>query len=812
MWKPFAVTTLIVLINYLIHAFSAGGSYLFDFNPPKIIFDINKLYSILNEILLVLSVITFIYLMLRTVNTYVDHFIIRFKNSHRNLKSTKSYYHFSIQLFKSIYHMHDSSIAMLMFIGMVQYIILDKKINLINYIVLVIYSLIISTVQWFADWSIHSQNRQFSVVFRKTQIHRVRNSSIKIGDILIKHRNDTIPVPEGIVHDVNIVTLSLAQVGERVLEQHNIGKIVQENLVIKNQEGVKIRVTKLFSETQMMEDNMDISKHITVQSTNFGICTILLFAVIIYHSKRSEFLDIVELILDVIRCFIGLNYLIPSFKVRQSLNLWDSMYRYICENKYHMKVSNHGDPKVQFTPEDTYILSDKTGTLTDDKLSIDQILIQENAETDMDLLIAHMNGILDDDGKHTSHSPETNEILNYLKQNMDITLNNHFNWIDQKQKITYLRWGETKDFFRIEKKLYHPSLFGSISFIEDRLTRKFKMGILGNKSVLEKRFNCTGLLVSKKRGMMFICIELDTVDQYKETIQKLEDTNVKIDNFRIVGEFHFDNLYRNNQTQDTGESVIELKTAGFAIGMITGDSLITAHNTALELGIIKEDGLVIDGAEFVEMSEDRQRELVERAYEEKGVVFGNTRALFKEKIVIRFQERGQVWYQGDMENDYYAAKRANGSNIQSNGNKKCKNIANMESDVTMAGTAKYLLEARDLGIRERDWFLKELQRFNYLTAGIWYFGLMSLDYEKNNLIFLDPWSASMSLLMSTYITILCMYRSFTVRHQEVSDREIIYYTPIKSICLGTLVGLLLYLSPLVYTSYSIIAITTMMIF
>jgi hypothetical protein len=212
------------------------------------------------------------------------------------------------------------------------------------------------------------------------------------------------------------------------------------------------------------------------------------------------------------------------------------------------------------------------------------------------------------------------------------------------------------------------------------------------------------------------------------------------------------------------------------------------------------------------MSEDRQRELVERAYEEKGVVFGNTRALFKEKIVIRFQERGQVWYQGDMENDYYAAKRANGSNIQSNGNKKCKNIANMESDVTMAGTAKYLLEARDLGIRERDWFLKELQRFNYLTAGIWYFGLMSLDYEKNNLIFLDPWSASMSLLMSTYITILCMYRSFTVRHQEVSDREIIYYTPIKSICLGTLVGLLLYLSPLVYTSYSIIAITTMMIF
>ena len=490
MWKTFAATALLLLINYLIHAFSSGGSYLFDFNPPKVIFDIEKLYSVFNQVLFVVSTITVNYLILRTVNKHIDDFIVRFKNRNQNLKSTKSYYHFSIQLFKSIYYMHDSSIAMLMFIGLVQYIVLDKKINLINYIVLVLYCLIISTVQWFSDWSIHSQNRKFSVLFRKTQIHRVRNSTIKIGDILIKHRNDTIPVQEGIVHDVNIVTLSLAQLGERVLEQHNIGSIVQENLVIKNQEGVKIRVTKLFSETQMMEDNIDTSKNITQKSTNFGICIILLFSIIIYHSKRREFLDIVELMLDVIRCFIGLNYLIPSFKVRQSLNLWDSMYRYICENKYHMKVSNHGDPKEKFTPDNTYILSDKTGTLTDDKLPISQILIEENSETDMDLLISHMNGILDDDGKHTSHSPETNEILNYLKRHEDIILNNTFNWIDRIQDITYIRRGDTKKFSRIEKNLYHPSLFGSISVIRDRLTNKFKMGILGNKSVLEKRFIC----------------------------------------------------------------------------------------------------------------------------------------------------------------------------------------------------------------------------------------------------------------------------------------------------------------------------------
>ena len=94
---------------------------------------------------------------------------------------------------------------------------------------------------------------------------------------------------------------------------------------------------------------------------------------------------------------------------------------------------------------------------------------------------------------------------------------------------------------------------------------------------------------------------------------------------------------------------------------------------------------------------------------------------------------------------------------------------------------------------------------------MWLVGITTLGFEKINLLFVDPWSALMSLIMSIGITLLCMYRAFRMLHINMSSDEIVYETSIKSLCKGLIGGYLLYLSGVDYVKYSIALITSMMI-
>ena len=179
----------------------------------------------------------------------------------------------------------------------------------------------------------------------------------------------------------------------------------------------------------------------------------------------------------------------------------------------------------------------------------------------------------------------------------------------------------------------------------------------------------------------------------------------------------------------------------------------------------------------------------------------------------RFQKCGKkVIYGGDQENDYHAIQKANIGIAQEGGNKKCKNIANLEGEIPTETAYRYLTKYRALGIQGKAWFYKELTRFNYTTAGIWLVGISILGFEKVNLLFIEPWSALMSLLMSISVTVMFIYRAMKRENNEISIENIVYHTPLKSLFRGVIAGYILYLSGLRYTTYSIPLITGMMIF
>jgi hypothetical protein len=325
---------------------------------------------------------------------------------------------------------------------------------------------------------------------------------------------------------------------------------------------------------------------------------------------------------------------------------------------------------------------------------------------------------------------------------------------------------------------------------------------------------------SKKRGMIIGYIKLKSIDEFEESLSRFRNREEEIKDYTIIGEFHFNNYYRVCPQSDffseksTQSGIYGLKGLGYRVHMITGDALVTAEDIGRELDIVDEKTEIMNGEEFMNKSTEEQEEMLLKVFSRKGnVIFGRTKAEFKGHIVERFQKCGKkVIYGGDQENDYHAIQKANIGVAQENGNKKCKNIANLEGLIPTETIYKYLSKYRTLGIQGKAWFYKELIRFNYITAGIWLVGITKSGFEKINLLFIEPWSALMSLIMSITVTLLCMYRAFRIIHKNMSSDEIVYETSIKSLCKGLIGGYLLYLSGVDYIKYSIALITSMMIF
>jgi magnesium-transporting ATPase (P-type) len=227
------------------------------------------------------------------------------------------------------------------------------------------------------------------------------------------------------------------------------------------------------------------------------------------------------------------------------------------------------------------------------------------------------------------------------------------------------------------------------------------------------------------------------------------------------------------------------------------------------LGIICNSGTVIDGMEFMKLNAVEQDNVILELLEKRAGIFGNTRAIYKERIVELFQKHKRVVFLGDQENDYLAIKKADLGVVQERGNKKCKNIGHLIGKIPTETAFYYLTKYRNIGIDGKWWFYKELVRFNYTTAGIWLIGIG----PKLNLLFIDPWEPLHSLIMSISITMLLVYKSITLRDIKTSYDSITYYTPLYSLIKALLIGLCIsvFLKEL-YSKLSILVISAIMIF
>ncbi len=121
-------------------------------------------------------------------------------------------------------------------------------------------------------------------------------------------------------------------------------------------------------------------------------------------------------------------------------------------------------------------------------------------------------------------------------------------------------------------------------------------------------------------------------------------------------------------------AVKQCQDAGIKVVMITGDNPITARAIAQELGIYQEGQVLLTGADIDKMTDDQLMQRVETAS-----VFSRTTPKHKLRIVTALQQRGHiVAMTGDGVNDSPALKKANvGVAMGKSGTEVAKEAAEM---------------------------------------------------------------------------------------------------------------------------------------
>ena len=214
------------------------------------------------------------------------------------------------------------------------------------------------------------------------------------------------------------------------------------------------------------------------------------------------------------------------------------------------------------------LFCDKTGTLTEGKLSVDAVYGADGKKCipsdDMKIAMALTGGSITADKKATGGNATDRALLNYLKAIPDLKV---------VKKIP----------FDSEKK-YAAVKTGGFWYVK------------GAPEVLFNKKFCTSLCNLHKSltqdGMRVIALAKATD---KDNVTPLGIVAIR------------DRLRR-----DVKKSVASVKAAGIHVCMITGDNLLSAECIARECGILEQNGVAIDSNRLMKMSDEEVKKMLPR--------------------------------------------------------------------------------------------------------------------------------------------------------------------------------------------------------
>jgi len=313
----------------------------------------------------------------------------------------------------------------------------------------------------------------------------------------------------------------------------------------------------------------------------------------------------------------------------------------------------------------TYICSDKTGTLTQNKMTVQEIYETPNIKSE-----AGFQGGFG--------------LIQAMALNNDVSKNEYGNWLGGSTETALAQYASNKNIDKIELEKNYPRIAelpfdssrkcmttlhqseggiiviikGAVDVLYDKLVENQKLQIpeFESKSneMAEKGYRIIGYAIKK----------MSSLPEFLNT-DEIESSLILIGFAGMI----------DPPRDEAKQAVAECKQAGIIPVMITGDHKLTAKAIAEQLGIITSDeNLVLSGSELNALSEKEFEAIVERVR-----VYARVNPEQKLKIVTALQVRGQfVAMTGDGVNDAPALKNADiGIAMGINGTEVSKEASHM---------------------------------------------------------------------------------------------------------------------------------------
>ena len=511
-----------------------------------------------------------------------------------------------------------------------------------------------------------------SKVIRNGKMIVIPSRELVPGDVVVLETGDYVPADLRIIEAVNLKSQESALTGESV----PVEKIID---TINEEVGIGDRTNMLFSsslitygrgkgivvETGM---NTEVGKIAEIINSSEEGTTPLQEKL----NKLGKILGIAALAICVVIFIIGLLYgkePIHMFMTAVSLAvaaipeglaavstivLAIGVQRMVKKNAIVKRL-----PAVETLGSASVICSDKTGTLTQNKMTVKKIYVDnklmdmENikfVESKSDLETLIYNAMLCNDTKVGANNElagdPTETALVDMGMNLDIDIDKIFS-IDRLNEIPF---DSSRKLMTTVHKIDNEYIVYTKGGVDELLKNCTSYIINGKiekdleefkKSIYE---NNESMAKNALRVLAFGYKKIKKLPESKEKIEKLESDLIFVGMVGMI----------DPPREEAKKAVEKCKSAGIKTVMITGDHKITATAIAKQLGILENEDEAITGSELENMSDEELTKNI-RNYS----VYARVSPEHKVRIVRAWQANGEiVAMTGDGVNDAPALKNA----------------------------------------------------------------------------------------------------------------------------------------------------------
>ena len=511
-----------------------------------------------------------------------------------------------------------------------------------------------------------------SKVIRNGEVTVVPAKELVPGDIVVLDTGDYIPADLRIIEAVNLKSQESSLTGESVPVEKNTEKIEEAEV------GIGDRVNMLFSsslvtygrgkgivvETGMttevgkiagMLDNTEeqitpLQEKLNKLGKTLGIAA-LAICVVIFIIGLIQGKEPIHMFMTAVSLAVAA---IPEGLVAVStIVLAIGVQKMVKKNAIVKRL-----PAVETLGSATVICSDKTGTLTQNKMTVEKIFINEETKdveayknsNDLDLEKLVYANMLCNDTKISNDGTLTGDPTETALVDMGFKLDFEPSIYEEMPRVQEVPFDSDRKLMTTVNEVSGKYIVYTKGGVDELLARCNSYLLRGE---IKQDLDTYAKVVRQKNEEMAKEALRVLACAYKELDHKPTDGEMA----SIESDLIFVGMVGmiDPPREEAKKAVEKCKTAGIKTVMITGDHKITATAIAKKLGILENEDEAITGAELEKMSDEELEKNV-RHYS----VYARVSPEHKVRIVKAWQKNGEiVAMTGDGVNDSPALKQAN---------------------------------------------------------------------------------------------------------------------------------------------------------